>query len=45
MQAWESALERLQREPELREALAAQASTDAKNYTWEQRARRILEGL
>jgi glycosyltransferase involved in cell wall biosynthesis len=44
-QAWVSALETLQREPERWEALAGQARTDAKDYSWEQRARRILDGL
>ena len=45
IQEWVSALETLQREPERREALAAQARTDAENYSWERRARRILDGL
>jgi len=45
IQAWVSALKTLQNEPELREELASQARKDAKDYSWDRRARRILDGL
>lgn len=43
--AWEQAIEILQSNPELRDRLAGQARQDAQRYTWEMRARQILEGL
>jgi glycosyltransferase involved in cell wall biosynthesis len=41
--AWVHAIQSLQSDPELRERLARQARQDAQRYTWEMRARRILE--
>jgi glycosyltransferase involved in cell wall biosynthesis len=43
--AWERAIQRLRIEPELRNRLASQARQDAQHYTWEMRARRILEEI
>lgn len=40
---WSEALERLRRDPGLAERLAAAARADAGRYTWEARARSILE--
>lgn len=40
---WSEALSRLRREPELAGGLAAAARADAARYTWEARARSILE--
>jgi glycosyltransferase involved in cell wall biosynthesis len=41
--AWERAIQSLQRDSDLRDRLARQARQDAQRYTWEMRARRILE--
>ncbi len=41
--AWERAIQSLRSDPELRNRLASQARQDAQRYTWETRARRILE--
>jgi glycosyltransferase involved in cell wall biosynthesis len=41
--AWEQAIQSLRNDPELRNRLASQARRDAQRYTWETRARRILE--
>jgi glycosyltransferase involved in cell wall biosynthesis len=43
--AWERAIQNLQSDPELRDRLASQARQDAQRYTWEMRARRILEEI
>jgi glycosyltransferase involved in cell wall biosynthesis len=43
--AWEQAIQRLRSDPELMIRLASQARQDAKCYTWEMRARRILENI
>ena len=43
--AWKSALESLLLDEKRRLALGAQARRDAKRYTWEARARRIVNGL
>ena len=43
--AWDRALKALQADPARRAILAAQAGADARRYTWEARARRILQGL
>ncbi len=43
--AWKKALRGLMTRPEKRNALAKQAQHDARKYTWENRARRILEGF
>ncbi len=40
--AWVSALHDLRARPQVRASLAAQARTDAKNYSWEARAGQIL---
>ena len=42
---WVSALQNLLDNPEKRAALAAQARADAQNYSWTERARRILDGF
>ena len=44
-QTWERAIESLRTDPELRNRLASQARQDAQRFTWEMRARRILEGI
>jgi glycosyltransferase involved in cell wall biosynthesis len=44
-QAWVSALHSLYNHPERRERLAQNAYALVQNYTWEKRARRLLEGL
>lgn len=44
-EAWVSALQNLQTNPQSGQALAAQARQDAAKYTWDARANRILEGL
>jgi glycosyltransferase involved in cell wall biosynthesis len=41
--AWERAIQSLRRDPELRQRLASQARQDAQRFTWDTRARRILE--
>jgi glycosyltransferase involved in cell wall biosynthesis len=43
--AWVAALVDLDANPARRQALGRQARLDARRYTWEARARRILEGL
>jgi len=43
--AWDVALKEVAADPAGRESLGAQARRDALQYTWEQRARRTLEGL
>jgi glycosyltransferase involved in cell wall biosynthesis len=43
--AWESAIRQLIVNPDLRSSLAAQARRDAMQYSWQQRASRILSGL
>lgn len=43
--AWQIALQELQTRPELLDQLSAQARKDAQNYSWDERARRILSGL
>ncbi len=43
--AWSSALADLMADPALRQRLAALAWQDVQAYTWEERARRALEGL
>jgi glycosyltransferase involved in cell wall biosynthesis len=40
--AWVSALQKLEMDPRLRQRLAAQARQEAQRYTWEARARKIL---
>lgn len=45
VRAWVTKLEELRDNPEIRAALSSQALHDAKCYTWEARAERILEGL
>jgi glycosyltransferase involved in cell wall biosynthesis len=45
LDSWERAITSLQTNPELRDGLASQARQDAQRYTWEMRARQILEGL
>jgi glycosyltransferase involved in cell wall biosynthesis len=44
-EVWSQALKALQRDPQWRQALAAQAQAAVQRYTWEARARRTLEGL
>lgn len=44
-QAWVEAVQGLQADPARCAILAGQARLDAGNYTWENRARRLLEGL
>ena len=44
-QAWRAALRRLQADPATGTPLALQARQDARQYTWQARAERILEGL
>ena len=44
-QAWETAICQLIDNPDLRSSLAAQARRDAQQYSWQQRASRILSGL
>jgi glycosyltransferase involved in cell wall biosynthesis len=43
--SWATALTALQNDPQRRDAMSVQARQDAASYTWEARARRILEGL
>jgi len=43
--AWKSAIESLLLNEKQRVALGAQARKDAKRYTWEERARRIMNGM
>jgi glycosyltransferase involved in cell wall biosynthesis len=43
--AWSTALRELKSDPQRRATLASQARRDADSYTWEGRARRILEGM
>ncbi len=43
--AWVNAIRDLHAHPEKRAALGARARQDAEKYTWEARARKILEGL
>ena len=43
--AWQGALATLLDDPAKREELSAQARMDAKNYSWTERARRILDGF
>lgn len=43
--AWVHALQELQRDPQLRAALGAQARRDAERYSWEARSRLIFEDL
>lgn len=43
--AWTAALLRLQKDPTLREDLAAQARRDSARFSWESRARSIIAGL
>lgn len=43
--AWEQAIQELQEHPRRRSQLAARARQDASNYSWENRAALILEGI
>ena len=43
--AWVAALEALRGDPSRRSALEARTLSEVKNYTWERRAERILDGL
>lgn len=43
--AWVTAIQRLKRDPDLRERLANNARAEAHRYTWENRARRMLAGI
>jgi glycosyltransferase involved in cell wall biosynthesis len=43
--AWVNAIRDMHDHPEKRFALAARARLDAEKYTWEARARKMLEGL
>jgi len=43
--SWAEAIRKLHYEPELRKKLAMQARQDASRYTWESRAKHILDGL
>ena len=43
--AWETALQALLDNPQLRERLSQQARIDAQKYSWTERARRILDGF
>ncbi len=43
--AWVTALRELQANPELRACLAENARRDAKKYSWQARAKRILDGI
>jgi glycosyltransferase involved in cell wall biosynthesis len=43
LNAWVSALQRLQADPQLRARLGEQARQDAPQYSWERRAQRILD--
>lgn len=45
LDAWQSALLDLRDNPYRRAELSAQARQDAQNYSWESRARKILQGL
>jgi glycosyltransferase involved in cell wall biosynthesis len=45
LQAWVTALQHLQAEPGQRLALARQACLDVTRYTWDERARKIMEGI
>lgn len=44
-QAWEAAIHQLIDNPDLRSSLGSQARRDAQQYSWQQRASRILSGL
>jgi hypothetical protein len=43
--AWKSAIESLLLDEKRRAALGVQARRDVERYTWEARARRIMNGL
>ena len=43
--AWVTALRELQANPELRACLAEKARREATKYTWQARAKRILDGI
>ena len=45
LDAWAGAIRSLQADPVRRQSLAEQACREAVSYTWESRARRILEGI
>lgn len=45
LDAWVTAIQELRTNPSRREALARQARLDARKYSWEARAEKILEGL
>ena len=45
LEGWVGALEMLQAQPQVGQRLAEQALRDVQSYTWEARARRILEGI
>ncbi|HEX9617682.1 MAG TPA: glycosyltransferase [Anaerolineales bacterium] len=45
VEAWAAAIRELKSNPERTSALAARARQEARRYTWEARASRILEGL
>ena len=43
--AWEKAVEEMRNDPDRRNAMAANARRNARNYSWEERAIKILEGI
>jgi glycosyltransferase involved in cell wall biosynthesis len=46
LDAWEKAIRRLQKNPNLAANLGNQAKKDLiENYTWEARAKKVLQGL